>query len=76
MLHLNVRVRRIDGSIQPYSSIENIGIFFRNMSLYLQICKVVLQRHSTHFPIHRCTRTRILSLHQLHPGNGFITASL
>jgi hypothetical protein len=33
-------------------------------------------RWSTHFPVHRCTRTRVLSLHLWYPGNGFITVSL
>jgi hypothetical protein len=32
--------------------------------------------YSTQFPVHCCTRTRILSLHQSYPGNGFITVSL
>jgi hypothetical protein len=32
--------------------------------------------YSTHFPVHRCTRIRILSLHLSYPGNGFITVSL
>jgi hypothetical protein len=29
-------------------------------------------RFSTHFPVHRCTSTRVLSLHLSYPGNGFI----
>jgi hypothetical protein len=29
-----------------------------------------------HFTVHRYTRTRVLSLHQTYPGNGFITVSL
>jgi hypothetical protein len=33
-------------------------------------------RYSTHFAIHRCTRTRILSHHYSYPGNGLITVSL
>jgi hypothetical protein len=38
----------------------------------------VLQRYrySTHFTVHRYTRTRILSLHQPYSGNGFITVWL
>jgi hypothetical protein len=31
---------------------------------------------STHFSVHRYTRTRVLSLHLSYPGNGFITISL
>jgi hypothetical protein len=31
---------------------------------------------STHFTLHRYTRTSVLSLHKSHPGNGFITISL
>jgi hypothetical protein len=31
---------------------------------------------NTHFAVHRSTRTRILSLHQSSPGNGFIVVSL
>jgi hypothetical protein len=33
-------------------------------------------RYSAHFPVHRFTRTKILSLHQSYPGNGYITVSL
>jgi hypothetical protein len=36
----------------------------------------VMQRYSTHFPVHRYTRTRVLSLHLSYPDNGFITVSL
>jgi hypothetical protein len=32
--------------------------------------------YSTHFIIHRCTHTRVLSLHWSYPGNGFTTVSL
>jgi hypothetical protein len=31
---------------------------------------------SAHFPVHHCTRTRVLSFHEPYPGNGFITVSL
>jgi hypothetical protein len=31
---------------------------------------------STHFTVHRYTRTSVLSLHYSYPGNGFITVSL
>jgi hypothetical protein len=37
---------------------------------------IQLYCYSTHFPVHRCTRTRILSLHELYPGYRFITVSL
>jgi hypothetical protein len=33
-------------------------------------------RWSTFFAVHRYTKTRVLSLHQSYPGNGFITVSL
>jgi hypothetical protein len=33
-------------------------------------------RYSIQFPVHRYTRTRILSLHYSYPGNGFIADSL
>jgi hypothetical protein len=33
-------------------------------------------RWSTHFTVHRYTRTKVLSLHWSYPGNGFITVSM
>jgi hypothetical protein len=33
-------------------------------------------RYSTHFPVHRYTRTRILSLHYSYPASGVTTVSL
>jgi hypothetical protein len=33
-------------------------------------------RWYTHTTVHRCTHTRVLSLHWSYPGNGFITVSL
>jgi hypothetical protein len=43
---------------------------------YSELQAIQRYRWSTHFTVHPCARTRVLSLHQSYPGNGFITVSL
>jgi hypothetical protein len=49
-------------------------------TLYIHTTRDYMQYSATtiytHFTVHRYTRARVLSLHQLYPGNGFIKVSL